>query len=79
MGWFGVAPSQWLASAYASRTLGTLTSICLAGPGVQPTGHCQGIPINGHPLSAYRATNEIAKQLNISGLWELSRKIQGDG
>ena len=63
MGWFGVAPSQWLASAYASRALGTLTSICIAGPGVQPTVHCQGIPSNGHPPCEYQ-DSQFDKQSN---------------
>ena len=60
-----MAPSQWLASAYASRALGTLTSICIAGPGVQPTVHCQGIPSNGHPPCEYQ-DSQFDKQSNIT-------------
>ena len=76
MGWFGVAPSQWLASAYASRALGTLTSICIAGPGVQPTVHCQGIPSNGPPPCEYQ-DSQFDKQGNSNYRkcpWEVQRE-----
>ena len=67
MSWLGMAPSQWLASVYASRAQGTLTSICIARPGAQPTVHCQGMPSSGHPPCEYQDNHLGSKSPRISG------------